>query len=87
MDLKPGSRWKSAVCSTEAVVVRPPSGATVLECGGHPMLAQGAERPADLAPKAGFAAGSGVGKRYLDEDTGLERVARELGLAPHHADA
>ena len=24
MELKPGSRWKSAVCDTEVVVVRPP---------------------------------------------------------------
>src|SRR5438309_533445 len=26
MELKPGSRWKSAVCDGEFVVVRPPSG-------------------------------------------------------------
>ncbi len=79
MDLKPGSRWKSAACSTEVVVVRPPSGPAALECGGHPMLAQGVERPADLAPHAAFAAGSGVGKRYLDEATGLEALCSKSG--------
>ena len=31
MDLKPGSRWKSAVCDTEVVVVRPPKAETSLE--------------------------------------------------------
>src|SRR5437870_4779176 len=43
MNLKPGSRWKSAVCATEVVVVRPPSGDVSLECGRAPMLAAAAE--------------------------------------------
>ena len=38
MDLKPGSRWKSAVCDGEFVVVRPPKSAVILECGGHPVI-------------------------------------------------
>ena len=35
MELKPGSRWKSAVCDTEVVIVRPPKEAASLECGGQ----------------------------------------------------
>jgi hypothetical protein len=39
MDLKPGSRWKSAPCTSEVVVVRSPKTPVTLECGGHPMVA------------------------------------------------
>jgi hypothetical protein len=46
MELKAGSRWRSAVCDTEVVVVRAPTGEQTLECGGHPMIAHDAERPA-----------------------------------------
>ena len=40
-EIKPGSRWKSAVCSTEVIVVKAPADAVTLECGGHPMVAAG----------------------------------------------
>ena len=49
MDLKPGTRCKSAVCNAEVVIIRPPKRAVVLECGGHSMMAMTAERPTDLA--------------------------------------
>ena len=79
MDLKPGSRWKSAVCATEVVVVRPPSAGVVLECGGAPMLAAGAERPEGGAVAADHAGGSLLGKRYTDPDTGLEALCAKPG--------
>ena len=79
MDLKPGSRWKSAVCDAEVVVVRPPSTAGVLECGGQPMAPHGGERPtgASLAPE--HSAGSLLGKRYTDVDSGLEALCTKPG--------
>lgn len=80
MDLKPGSRWKSAVCATEAVVVRPPSSPAVLECGGQPMVAHGAQPPEGLAPAPGHAAGSLLGKRYADAETGLEVLCAKGGV-------
>ena len=79
MQLTPGSRWKSAVCDTEAVVVRPPSSPVALECGGQPMVAIKDERPAGLALDPGFAAGSLLGKRYLDAETGLEALCSKGG--------
>ena len=79
MDLKPGSRWKSAVCATEVVVVRPPSAAVVLSCGGTPMLAATAERPAGGAVDPAHAAASVMGKRYVDADTGLEALCAKPG--------
>lgn len=79
MVLKPGSRWKSAVCTAEAVVVRPPNEPHILECGGHPMIAADLERPAGLALSADHSQGVNVGKRYFDASTGLEVLGVKAG--------
>lgn len=79
MELRPGSRWKSAVCDTEVVVVRPPSAARELTCGGQPMVAHAAERPTGLSPLPEQAAGSQLGKRYMDEATGFEALCSKGG--------
>lgn len=79
MALKPGSRWKSAVSDAEVVVVRASAQATALECGGHPMVAHGGERPAGLSPAADRAEGIQVGKRYFDEETGAEVLCSKAG--------
>lgn len=80
MDLKPGSRWRSAVCATEVVVVRPPNAAVTLECGGAPMLAAGVERPEGGEVAAAHSTGSLLGKRYADPDTGLEALCAKAGV-------
>jgi hypothetical protein len=80
MQLKPGSRWKSAVCTAEVVVVRSPGAPASLECGGAPMIAASAERPsagAEVAPA--HAAGSLLGKRYADAESGLEALCAKAG--------
>jgi hypothetical protein len=79
MELKPGSRWKSAVCDTEVVVVRPPSQPSTLECGGLAMISHASERPTGGAVDPAFAAGSLLGKRYTDETTGLEALCAKPG--------
>lgn len=79
MDLKPGSRWKSAVCNTEVVVVRPPKEATSLECGGYPVIAHSAEKPADKTVAEDFAGGTQAGKRFADAQTGLEVLCTKAG--------
>jgi len=79
MNLTPGSRWKSAVCDTQAVVVRPPSAPAALECGGQPMVVFNGEAPAGLSVDPAHAAGSLLGKRYLDEETGLEALCSKSG--------
>lgn len=78
MDLKPGSRWRSAVCEAEVVVVRPSKSAGVLECGAQPMAAFGSPRPEGLSPPTG-SAGVLVGKRYFDEQSGLEVLCSKAG--------
>jgi len=79
MELKAGSRWRSAVCDTEVVVVRAPAGAVELECGGHPMVPLDAERPEGLSLKEDFAGGTLLGKRYAVADAGLELLCTKPG--------
>ena len=80
MELKPGSRWKSAVCGAEFVVVRPPKQAAAVQCGGHDLLAAGTAAPDGLAIAEGLSDGIHMGKRYFDEESGLELLASKPGL-------
>jgi hypothetical protein len=79
MSLKPGSRWKSAVCDAEVVVVRASGEAEALECGGHAMVAHGGEKPGGLSLAADRAEGVQVGKRYVDEASGTEVLCSKAG--------
>ena len=79
MDLKPGSRWKSAVCDAQMVVVRPPSIVGQLQCGGVAVLPQAdASTPSGLIDPA-HAGGVLIGKRYTDEASGIEVLAAKPG--------
>jgi hypothetical protein len=80
MKLTPGSRWKSAVCDTEVVVLKAPKSEGDLTCGGSAMLpAAAAARPADAAPAAGDDGGSLLGKRYGEAGVGLELLCSKGG--------
>ena len=79
MELKPGSRWKSAVCHAEVVVVRPPKTPVVLECGGHPMVPMAGAKPEGLAISPDHSAGVQMGKRYFDEAASIEVLASKPG--------
>jgi hypothetical protein len=76
MELKPGSRWKSAVSDVEVVVVRPPAAAGELACGGAAMIAHAAPRAEGAAAPAGE---SQAGKRYHDAASGLEALCSKSG--------
>jgi hypothetical protein len=76
--MRVGTRWKSTVDKTEVMVIRGPQGDVDLRCGGHPMVASGtAVQTAELDPA--FASGTQVGKRYADEDLGLEVLCSKGG--------
>ncbi len=79
MDLKPGSRWKSAVCDAQLVVVRPPSSAGELQCGGEAVLPIDDAATPSGAVSPDFAEGVAIGKRYVDEDSGLEILGAKAG--------
>ena len=78
-ELKPGARFRSAVCTTEVIVVRSPGGELDLRCGGHPLVALGQDPPVGLELKPGMDAGSAIGKRYTDEAGTLELLCTKAG--------
>jgi hypothetical protein len=77
--LKPGLRLKSAVCSTEVMVIRSPGGEALITCGGTEMraVAESAAAAATLDPA--HAAGSLIGKRYVDAAEALELLCTKGG--------
>lgn len=79
MNVKPGSRWKSAVCDTEIVVVRPPAGDVVLECGGSAMIAFEAAKPEGGVLASPNDTGTFAGKRYTDEAGTIELLCTKPG--------
>jgi hypothetical protein len=50
MLVKPGVRLRSAVCSTEVIVVRAPGAELDVCCGGQPMVAFDAATPVARPP-------------------------------------
>ena len=77
-ELKPGSRWRSAVCDTEAIVVRAPSVPVVFECGGQPMVPHGQDPPAGVSIDPARAGGTAIGKRF-EHESGLEVLCTKGG--------
>jgi hypothetical protein len=79
MEIKPGSRWKSAVCDAQLVVVRPPKIAGELQCGGTAVidLADPATPNGAVSPDHGN--GVLIGKRYVDDVSGIEVLGAKAG--------
>jgi len=76
-ELKPGSRFASAVCATEVIVVKG-AGEADLRCGGCAMTAAGATR-GDGDPTADAVGGTLMGKRYVDADETVEVLCTKPG--------
>jgi hypothetical protein len=81
MELKAGSRLRSTTDATEVIVVRAPSGPVDVRCGGHPMVSIDEAAGAQHAIEPGFDAGCLLGKRYADEETGIEILCTKPGPA------
>jgi hypothetical protein len=77
-ELKPGSRWVSGVCDTEVIVVKAGAEGLVLECGGHPMLPGGSDKPAGATMDPALSGGTPVGKRF-EHESGLEVLCTKGG--------
>jgi hypothetical protein len=78
MQLKAGTRLRSATDACEVVVVKAPGEAIDLRCGGHALVAIDAEvTPEGIEP--GFDGGTQLGKRYADEALGLELLCTKAG--------
>jgi hypothetical protein len=78
MELKPGLRLESATCDTQVVVVRAPKEGDVdVRCGGEPMREVGAG--GDRLPISIEGDPTLLGKRYADDDLGLELLCSKGG--------
>lgn len=77
MDLKPGSRLKSVVCATEAIVVKAPGDPLDVTCGGVAMVAPGDD--GEGTANADLMSGTAMGKRYVNEDETLELLCTKPG--------
>jgi hypothetical protein len=77
--LKPGVRLRSAVCTTEVLVIQAPAGDVELTCGGAPLVPLATPLPAGAAPAPGAAGGTQIGKRYVNEAGNLELLCTKPG--------
>ena len=76
--VKNGTRLQSQVDDTEVIVVRSADSLNELRCGGSPMIPLDAEK-AGGGVDPNFAAGTTLGKRYVDE-SGAEVLVTKAGL-------
>ena len=77
MELKAGARFQSQADSTQVVIVKAPASDVDLRCGGHPMVPVGTDASQPAAP--GFDEGTKIGKRYADDELGLEVLCTKAG--------
>ena len=77
MELRPGLKLKSAVCSTEIIVVGG-SGDVDVTCGGVPMGAPG-DDAGDASAVDGLTEGTLMGKRYTDAEGSIEVLCTKPG--------
>lgn len=78
MELRPGLKLKSAVCTTEVIVVTTAGGDIDVTCGGVAMVDATAEAPEATAVD-GLAEGTLLGKRYTDDDATVEVLCTKPG--------
>ncbi len=79
MQLRPGLRLESATCDAQVVVVKAPKDApdVDLRCGGEPLRAHGTG--GDRLPISAAGDATLLGKRYADEELGLEVLCTQAG--------
>lgn len=85
MQTKPGTTLRSAVSDVEVVVVRAPSAPVEIRCGEAVMgdtAAAGGEQLAAGSPGDEVL----LGKRYTDEQSGLELLCTKPGTGPLSCD-
>ena len=79
MKLRAGQKLHSAVCDAQVVVVRAPADDVDLGCGGAPLLADDETAGPGASLDAALGDGPLLGKRYADEDLGLELLCTRAG--------
>mgnify|MGYP007039568259 CR=1 FL=1 len=79
MELRAGQRLRSTVCDAQVIVVRAPSGPADLGCGGAPLVPDGTEADGAATLDPALADGPVLGKRYADEEVGVELLCTKAG--------
>jgi hypothetical protein len=80
MLLKAGTQLKSPVSSVEVVVIRAPAADVDVTCGGVPMVTSDTLVPGDQkALDSNDADGPKLGKRYANEEIGIECLCTKAG--------
>jgi hypothetical protein len=77
--LKPGTRLRSAVCTTEVMVIQAPEAEVELRCGGAPLLDLSGKPAPGAAPAPEAAGGTQIGKRYVSTAGDLEVLCTKPG--------
>ena len=77
--LKAGTRLKSAVCSTELMVVAAPTDEVEVTCGGAPLIGIKDDAPAGASLSEDAKGGTQIGKRYINEAGDLELLCTKPG--------
>lgn len=75
--LKAGSRFKSAVCDTQVMVIKAPPGEHTLQCGGADVIAPTATGSGTL--DAVLSGDTLIGKRYVNADESVELLCTKGG--------
>ena len=79
MKLRPGQKLHSAVCDAQFVVVKAPADDVELGCGGAPLLDDGQGAGAGATLDASLGDAPLLGKRYANEEVGLEVLCTRAG--------
>ena len=74
-----GTRLRSAVCSTEVMVVSAPESDVELTCGGAPMIGIEEQPPEGSTVDPGASEGTAVGKRYTNDAGDIEVLCTKAG--------
>src|SRR5262245_56729025 len=72
MGVRAGQKLHSAISDVQVVVVKAPSGDVEVGCGGQPMLGDDESAADGAAIDSALAEGPQLGKRYADEEVGIE---------------
>ena len=84
--MKAGSRWRSAVCSTEVMVIQAPERELHVSGGGAPLVELEAELAPGAEPAPDAREGTQIGKRYVNEAGDLELLCTKPGEGSLAAD-
>ncbi len=77
--LKAGTRLKSAVCTTEVMVIAAPKDDVAVTCGGAALLPMAEAKPEGGTVAADANGGTLLGKRYVNASGDLELLCTKAG--------